>query len=357
MYARFLQNHVLANLAFVLVLAIGFLSYQMLPRQQDPTINFNWVAVTTILPGASASDVEQRVTDPLEDAIRNVADIKFVSSNSRESVSSMLIRFEDIDSRTFDKRIADLRREIQNAKDELPFEAEDSLILEINSANAFPAATIAVLGLDNDETLRQQAYKVEKDLKRLAGVDRIDTIGLSDPELQVHFDPQRLQALGLDPVQLADSIALQFRDSSAGTLTQGQNSWLVRFKGSSADVPQLAQLPLVGQESELALAEVAQVQRGRQKARQLAQIDGRPAVVMAVLKKPDANTLELVERLKTYLDQRNEYSVATGVELLLIDDQTIPTRDSISIMQNNAYIGCCWYCWWPGCFWAGASPC
>ena len=73
---RFYRNHVLANLTFVLVLAIGTLSYLILPREQDPTINFNWVVVTTVLPGAAASDVEKRVTDPLEDAIRKVRDIK-----------------------------------------------------------------------------------------------------------------------------------------------------------------------------------------------------------------------------------------------------------------------------------------
>ena len=57
MLQRLLNNHVLANLTFALVLVIGFIAYNMLPRQQDPTINFNWIAITTILPGASAQDV------------------------------------------------------------------------------------------------------------------------------------------------------------------------------------------------------------------------------------------------------------------------------------------------------------
>ena len=113
-FRALLKNHVLANLTFVLVLVIGLLSYLTLPRQQDPTINFNWIVITTVLPGASALDVEKKVTDPIEDAIRKIQDINFMSSNSRESVSSILVRFQDIDARTFDKRVADLRREIQN---------------------------------------------------------------------------------------------------------------------------------------------------------------------------------------------------------------------------------------------------
>ncbi|MEJ2576023.1 MAG: efflux RND transporter permease subunit, partial [Gammaproteobacteria bacterium] len=143
MLVSLLRHHVLANLVFALVLVVGMLSYLALPRQQDPTINFNWVTVTTVLPGASALDVEKKVTDPLEEAIRNVKDVKFVSSNSRQSVSSLLIRFQDIDARTFDKRVNDLRREIEIQEPELPDAAEDPLVQEITSANAFPTASLA----------------------------------------------------------------------------------------------------------------------------------------------------------------------------------------------------------------------
>ena len=116
MYQRFIENGVLANLVFVLVLAIGAASYFSMPREQDPTINFNWIEISTILPGASAQDVEKLVTAPLEDAIKNISDTKFVSSVSRESGSRILARFEEIDERTFDKRLADLRREIQSRR-------------------------------------------------------------------------------------------------------------------------------------------------------------------------------------------------------------------------------------------------
>ncbi len=339
MLARLLQNHVLANLTFLLVLLIGFLSYQMLPRQQDPSINFNWLMITTALPGASAGDVEQQVTDPLEDALRNISDIKFMSSNSRESISSILIRFEDIDARTFDKRVADLRREIQNSEDELPEAAEDSLILEITTANAFPAATIAVTGLADDENLRAQASGIKKDLKRLVGVDRVDAVALNDPELQVNFDTAALERLGLSPTRIADTVAAFFEDSAAGSLTQGNRSWLIRLVGTHAEPGRLAERPVIGATGEVPLGRVARVERAREKPSQIVRVDDKPAVLMAIMKKEHANTIELVERVQSYLQSRNELSTATGVELVLIDDQTVQTRESIAIMQNNAGIG------------------
>lgn len=112
-----IQNHVLTNLVFVLILFMGIVVYQQLPREQDPSINFNWVQITTFLPGASARDVEQKITDVIEESVEKIQDIKFVSSTSREAISSILVRFHDMDERSFDKRVADLRREINNAED------------------------------------------------------------------------------------------------------------------------------------------------------------------------------------------------------------------------------------------------
>ncbi|MGD8958032.1 MAG: efflux RND transporter permease subunit, partial [Chromatiaceae bacterium] len=338
-YRALLRNHVLANLVFILVLVVGGLSYLDLPRQQDPTINFNWIVITTVLPGASAGDVEKKVTDPLEDALRQVQDVKFMSSNSRETVSTILVRFDDIDARTFDKRISDLRREIQNKEDELPDAAEDSRILEITSANGFPSATIAVVGQGMDENLRRQARNVRKDLERLQGVDRVDATGLVDPELQVRFFPELLEELRLTPGQIADTVSAFFQDIAAGDARLGQQNWLIRLVGSDADPDELATRTVVGAGSEITLADVARVERSQAEASHLATFEDRPAVLLAVIKKADTNTIDLIERLKVYLDGRNELRDGTGVELVLIDDQTITTRNAIRLMQNNAIIG------------------
>ncbi|QJD71678.1 efflux RND transporter permease subunit [Marinobacterium sp. LSUCC0821] len=339
MWQRFITNHVLANLTFLLVLAVGLLSYQGLPRQQDPTINFNWIIVTTPLPGATALDVESKVTDPLEDALRSLADVKFVSSNSREGISSILVRFDDIDERTFDKRLADLRREIQNTESELPDAALDSLILEITSSNAFPAATVAVTSLADDENLRLQASRIDKDLSQLKGVARIDSVALPDPELQVNIDVAELEALGISPQQVANTVAAFFQDEAAGNLVQGDRNWLVRVVGTASDPTYLANRPILGAAGEVSLSRVASVERAREDSSFLVRVGDKPSVLLAVMKKEGANTLELVERVQGYMDDRNALSQETGVEMVLIDDQTIATRKSIEIMENNALIG------------------
>ncbi len=340
MLERLLRNHVLANLVFVLVLAMGVAAYMLLPREQDPTINFNWIQVTTVYAGASAEDIEKLVTDPLEDALAQIGDIRFVSSTSRENFSSILVRFNELDEKEFDKRVTDLRREIQNkANDELPDEAEQPRIFEITSSNAFPSATVLVVGPAFDENLRKQARNVKRDLERLKGVYEVQAMSLLEPELQVKFIPERLEGLGVTAVDISNTVAANFRDTSAGTMRLGDREWLVRVLGTDAEPSYLAQIPISTAQGEVPLGAIAQVERGREEPDRLVSYDGRPAVMLSVMKKGSANMIELVEKVSDYIGGYNEFSQVRGVELVLADDQTVITREALSVMQRNALLG------------------
>ncbi len=341
-FARTLiTNHPLANIAFVVIIMMGVMAYLKMPREQDPEINFNWVNISTALPGASAADVEDRITNPLEDSLRGVQDIRFVLSTSRESMSNILVRFNEMPERVFDKRIADVRREIQNKfNSELPSEAIDPVILEITTSNGFPTATLAIRGQAGDEHLRFAARQVKDDLERLRGVDKVTAVGFQEPELQVEFDPSALAARGLRATDLADGLRLWFRDVFAGKVKTDSGEWLVRVSGTSADPEAVAGFilqPAAG--TQVPLDAVATVRRDRQIPRMLAAIDGQPVVLMSVTKVGYTNTLELVERIRDYVDRKNEVLAGSGLSLVMTDDQTVPTREALGIMQNNAIIG------------------
>jgi multidrug efflux pump subunit AcrB len=338
-YERLLTNHPLANITFVLVLVGGLLTYLAMPRAQDPEINFNWVNIITALPGASAEDIEQEITAPLEDAIAQVKDIKFVSSSSREGLSSILVRFEDLSERVFDKRVNDLRREVQNkAADELPLEATDPQILEITTSNGFPTAHIAVYG-PGGEHLRWTAAMLKKDLEQLAGVDQVLALGLDEPELHVDFDPARLAAAGLSPLQVSDAVATWFRNVLAGRVSAGDTEWLVRLEGKTADPARLAEAAIITPQGRVALDEIASVRRGHARSDQLVSYQGLSAVLLSITKQADANTLQLIEHLNAFAAERNPLLHEQGVQLVVVDDQTHATRHAISVMESNALIG------------------
>lgn len=338
-----LTNHPLVNVLFFVVVLLGTLSYLQMPREQDPEISFNWVNIQIFLAGASAQDVEELVTSPIEDSIRQVQDVKFVTSSSREGVCNILVRFRELNEREFDKRLTDLRREVQaKANDELPDDAEDPIIVEITTSNGFPTALVVLTGQANDERLRREARLVRDDLERLKGVDSVTSQGLADPEMHVEIDPVALAANGLTAADVADQLQRSFRNTFAGTAQVASAEWLLRISGTTSDPDVLAEYTLAPPADAgrlIRLGDVARVSRGRDDPMQLVTFDGNPAIALSLTKVAYTNTLELIDRVNEYVASRNSIIASDGFELILADDQTVPTRQALSVMQRNALLG------------------
>ncbi|MEM7610984.1 MAG: efflux RND transporter permease subunit [Pseudomonadota bacterium] len=342
LYRTLLTNHPLVNILFAVVVLMGVLSFMTMPREQDPEISFNWLQVTTILPGASAEDVEDLVTAPLEDAIRTVQDLRFVNSRSSEGLSNILIRLEDLEERLVDKRINDLRREIQaKANDELPDEAEEPDIIELNTSSGFPTALVLVAGQADDESLRRNARRIQLAIERLPGVDRVTAFGLHQPEILVSFDPQALAARGLTALDVADPLRAGFRDTAAGTVDVGSGSWLIRVDEASDAPQEIAELELSipGASQTVRLGDIADVQRARKEPEQLVRFNGRPAVSLAVTKVAYTNTLQLIDDVERFVAETDRILDERGIDVLVADDQTLQTRQALSVMETNSILG------------------
>lgn len=342
-YRNLLTNHPLVNILFSVVLILGVVSYLQMPREQDPEINFNFVSIMTILPGSTAADVEELVTAPLEDALRNVQDMRFVSSTSRENVSNILVRFRELSEREFDKRVIDLRREIQSkTNDELPADVEDPHIMEITTSNGFPTAMVVVIGQADDERLRRQAKLIKDEIERISGVDRVQAFGFNEPELQIEIDPAAVAAYGITAADIADQLRESYRDVSAGKIDVATEAWQIRVRGKTTEPEDLAQFlvaPRNAPQSKIALDQIAKIRRGRQEAQQLVSFESRPAITMSITKIGFTNTLDLVDQINAYVNEKNLSLAGTGVSLVLSDDQTTQTRQALTVMQRNAAVG------------------
>lgn len=339
-YGRLIANTPLANLFFLIVIIVGIVAYLSMPRARDPEINFNWVNILTAYPGATAEDVEREITAPLEDALRTVPDIRFVTSSSREGTSSILIRFERIDSRTFDKRVTDVRREILNkAAAELPTEALTPRFTEITTSNGFPTGMIALYGPVAGEVMRAQAFAIKRDMERVRGIDRLLTFGFQEPEIHIDFDPFALATRGIAASSLADQISAWFRDVVAGRFTVNEREWLARARGRTDDPETVAHLPVVIEGRAVTLQELATVSLSAERPDHLVRYRGQPAILLSITKKADANTLDLMAQLQAFADERNSILAPLGLQLALTDNQTHETRQTISVMETNALLG------------------
>ena len=340
MLQRIISNHVLANLSFGLVLVLGYLAFDSMPRARDPEIVFNYVNIVTTLPGASSSEIEKRITDPIEERIASsIKDIKFVQSSSREGVSSITMRFEEIPSDLFKERLQKLRREVQNVyNQQLPEEANDPEI-ESMGTTSFPAAYLVAKTDRYDEDFRRYLSNTQKIIERLPGIDSAEVSGSSDPELHVSFYPDRLVGLGLTPADLADTMANYFRDLSVGDLESETGKLVIRLEGTSGSLEDIRAFPIISSQGTVSLGDLADVYFSSAESSSLVLHQSSPAVLLAIMRQTGGNELAILEELRQFIETENQLQKGNNVEWLIVDDQTITTREAINMMQSNALIG------------------
>jgi len=336
---RLYQNNVFATLAYLLVLLLGILAYPQLPREQAPELSGKFAMVTVTLPDASAEDVERLVVDPIEKMLREkIKDINHVNSNADNGSASVNIEFKDIKPPLYERRMQELRREIQAlALTNWP-KAQPP---DIQEANSFSQDWYKVLvyGPGNDDNFRRQARQVQRDLQQLPGVANVMNKGLEDAELQVVFHPERLAALGIAPNAFASTIQAYFNDTSAGKVKVDNLDWLVRISGKDNPAANLANLPILSAKGLVKLGEVAEITRTSQTALLGARFRGQPCIVLMPFKQPGSNVLQLIDRIKAYIDERNKLSASTGVKLYLLIDTSDTIRNSLKVMEDHAWSG------------------
>jgi len=338
--ASLYKNHVFANLVYLLVLVMGSLAYLQLPKEKAPDKPVNSATVLITIPGASAEDVEKNLVEPVERMLRSkIRNIKHVSSNAQTGITFINIEFEEIEKTIYERRLLELRRELQVlAQTELPKTAAPAEIYESSLKNS-DWFKILVYSPGEDENFRRQAHQIKQDILSLPGVSLVDTKGLEEPELQVVFHPERLAGLGVSPTALADTVSSYFKDIAAGVVKVDEREWLLRITGTDDAAEQLAQLPVTAAKGVVKLGELADIKRGNKAVKLGVRFRGQPAVAIVAVKQPGANTLQLIEQLKRYIDSRNQISNSTGVKLFMLIDNSDEIRHAISGMEQHAWSG------------------
>ncbi|MFA5985015.1 MAG: efflux RND transporter permease subunit [Methylococcaceae bacterium] len=338
--ASLYSNHVLANLSYLLVIIMGCLAYVQLPKEKAPDKPVNAAYISITLPGASAEDVEKVIVTPIERMLRSkLHNIKHVSSNAQTGLASINIEFEEIGKTLYERRVMELRRELQTlTQSELPKNMAPPNIYEGSLTNA-DWFKVIVYGPGEDENFFSQARQIKQDLQHLPGVALVDSKGLEDPELQVQFHPEQLAGLGINPIALADTVTAYFRDIAAGVVKVDEREWLLRVTGTNDAAERLAQLPVTSAKGVVKLGDLADIKRGSKTAKQGVRFRGQPAVAIIPFKQAGTNILQLIDQINAYIAAKNAISDRTGVKLFMLIDQSDEIRNAISGMEKHAWSG------------------
>ena len=330
----------MVTLTFVLFGLIGLsdLKVNLLPDLSYPTLT-----VRTDDAGAAPAEIENLITEPVEEAVGVVKNVKRVHSISRTGESDVILEFAW--GTDMDMAALDVRDKLDTLQ--LPLEAQKPLLLRFNPSTD-PIVRIGLTSTrasDADpaalKRLRRFAdNELKKRLEPVAGVAAVKVGGGLEDEVEVAVDQHRLAQLGIDINTVITRLKNENVNISGGSIDQGSQRYLVRTLNQFTDLQQMRDT-LIKVDSNgvpIRLKDVAKVWQGYKERDGVIRVDGHEAIELAVYKQGDANTVSVAQAVHAELDKLGD-SLPAGAKLTVLDDQSTFIRDALSDVRNDALIG------------------
>lgn len=288
MLARyFFRSSYLLLLTILLLVVAGGSAIQTLPRLEDPRIDLRNVVIITPFPGATAERVEALITDPIEDALRELYEIKQIKSTSRADVSLIQVELQDwADASTNQQIFSKIRDELKQLEPQLPAGALKPMLDDQRGAAAYSLLLGLKLTRGQPHPMLQQRYAeaLTDRLRLVKGTELVTLYGGVDEEVRVTVDPQELASAGVSILQVKDAIAGFDAKQPAGSyLTAGEEIRL-NLSEPLESLQRIRELPINSDSNRfLRLGDVASVAFGFEQPRQqVALHNGESVVFLAV---------------------------------------------------------------------------
>jgi len=320
------------------LLALGIFSYRRLSIELYPNIEVPVVFVETRYPGASPETVEREVSKRIEEQINSIAGVKHIVSYSREGVSLVMAEFR-LEEKLNDAA-QEVRVKVSGVGAQFPEGVEEPVILKHDMA-ALPVVSLALTSdtLDARGLTALAEKKIKRGLETIAGVGKVNIVGGSKREIGVVVDPARLEALGLGIDEVIGGLRAENIDMPLGRLTHKGSEYALRIAGKPDDAGRIGGLIIAQREGRpIRLSEVAQVIDGVEEPRTLGLVNGRPAVVLDIIRQTGANEVALVEDVKKAVEKLKPV-LPPGVVLSMVRDGSVETRASVEDVRTSLILG------------------
>ena len=338
-YESAVKKPIMTSLCFVAIALFGLFSLSKLPIDLYPDIETNTLMVFTYYNGASASDIENNVTRPLENTLNSVEHLKHITSDSRENVSVITLEFEygyDIDALT-----NDVRDKLDMVSSSLPDDANTPIIFKF-STDMIPIIVMSVKAGESQSAL----YKILDDnvanpLARVDGVGSVSIAGAPEREINIYMDPIKMEAYNIPVETVSAIIAAENKNIPGGNFDIGNNTYSLRVEGEFNNPSQMLDL-VVGSHNgaNVYLKDIARVVDNVQERSQHTFIEGQQGAMIIVQKQSGGNSVAISKAVKEELPKLQK-RLPSDVELdIMIDtsDNILNTINTLSSTIRDAMI-------------------
>ena len=314
------------------LLLAGLAAWQAIPKEANPDVAIPIIYVAMSLEGVSPEDGERLLVRPMEQELRSIEGLRKMTSQSSEGHASVTLEFDaGFDA---DQALTDVREKVDIAKAELPSEADEPRVMEVN-VSQFPVLSIGLSG-SVDETRRVAiARRIQEEIEGIAEVLEVDIGGDREELLEIVVDPLVLESYGIDFATLFNLVSRNNRLVAAGSLDTGAGRLGIKVPGVIETLEDVMAMPVkVDGDRVVTFGDVAIIRPTFKDPEGYARIDDQPALVLEISKRAGANIIATVEQVQALFAQA-EGLIPEGLEITTITDQSEFVEDMLSELLNN----------------------
>ena len=326
-------NHSRLTLATLLFLLVaGFSAYMTIPKEAEPDVSIPIIYVNVTQRGISPEDAERLILKPLETQLKTVENVKEMRSSAFEGGGYVLLEFEaGFDS---DAALADVRAKVDDAKSDLPSDADEPQVAEVN-LSLFPVLVVALSGDVPERTLIRVARQAQTAIEQIPGVLNADLRGDRDEAVEIIAEPMLLQSYDIPLDRLITAFATGNSLVAAGALESETGRFAVKVPSlieSSADI---LNFPIaVSGDAAVTLGDVAEIRPTFKDPTSITRVNGKPAISIEVSKRPGANLIETVDATRKVVEELTKAWPAT-VNVAFTQDKSKDIRIMLHELQNS----------------------
>ncbi len=320
---------VLAMMIFLVV--SGVYAYFAIPKDARPDIQVPTYYISIPLPGVSPEDAERLLIKPMEEKLRGLEGLKEMTSIAALGHGAVIVEFEtDVDTETASQ---DVREKVDQAKAELPEDAKEPTINEVNF-NLFPTLIVALSGDVPERTLYRHARELQDELEAIPSVLEANLNGEREELLEVIIDSKRLESYQITQQELFNAVSRNNQLVAAGTFDGGRGRFSIKVPGLIEKARDIYELPIKEVEGTVVtLSQLADIRRSFKDRATYARFNGRPAITISVVKRTGENIIATNDKVRQAAEKlRKNWPTAIHVDYALDESQNI--RENFSSLQS-----------------------
>ncbi|MBK8946696.1 MAG: efflux RND transporter permease subunit [Ignavibacteriae bacterium] len=315
-----IENHQFSIIIILIFLLLGIVSFFTMPRSEDPQVSPPATSVIVVYPGATPSDVEEMVINPIEEALNELDDIKNIKSYARDGYGVVDIEF--IAGNDADEKYSDVTQKVNSIRNKLPEEIYDIDLLKWSISDVKILQLALISETDEYSKLEKEAEHLEDILKKVNGVKSVQTVAFPKQEIRVEINLEKLSKYKIPLSKIIQILQSENANIPGGEIDLGGKNFSIKTSGSFKNINEIKNVIINALNGNiLYLKDVAKVSKTYEDENYIAKFNQKRSVFITADQKPGTNIFDVSNGMKEKIEEFKT-SLPSSMKLETVFDQS-----------------------------------